>query len=147
MEPEAIDKLGNIPYLNVCILLPTFILQRVVWTSFFALPKGVTRSTHNTQDARTGDNMVPWIRKWVMGTGFHSEQGAESIHALFNCLKRTCSKIHCRGSSSSRGNTTSEMPLSTLQFIQLPRRGSVSLETKSRSQLFMCYCTTLNIHG
>ena len=35
------------------------------------------------------EHIVPWIRKWGVGVGFHSEQGAESIHALFNSLLRT----------------------------------------------------------
>ncbi len=37
------------------------------------------------------EHMVPWIRRWEIGTWFHSEQGAESIHAVFNSLKQT----HC----------------------------------------------------
>ena len=35
------------------------------------------------------EHIVPWIRRWHVGVGFHSEQGAESIHALFNTLLRT----------------------------------------------------------
>lgn len=35
------------------------------------------------------DHIIPWIRRWQVGVGFHSEQGAESIHALFNSLLRT----------------------------------------------------------
>lgn len=32
---------------------------------------------------------VPWIEKWHMGFGLLGEQGAESIHAHFNSLRRT----------------------------------------------------------
>ncbi len=39
------------------------------------------------------DHVVPWIRKWRLGMRFHSEQGAESIHAIFNSLKRTYSGV------------------------------------------------------
>ena len=39
------------------------------------------------------DHIVPWIRRWGMGMGFHSEQGAESIHARFNSMLRTYSNI------------------------------------------------------
>lgn len=35
------------------------------------------------------EHIIPWIRRWHVGVGFHSEQGAESIHAHFNTLLRT----------------------------------------------------------
>ncbi|XP_062502539.1 uncharacterized protein LOC134179620 [Corticium candelabrum] len=35
------------------------------------------------------EHVVPWIRRWKLGLGFHGEQGAESIHARFNALQRT----------------------------------------------------------
>ncbi len=34
-------------------------------------------------------HVVPWIKKWKVGFGLIGEQGAESIHAYFNQLKRT----------------------------------------------------------
>ncbi|XP_022108664.1 uncharacterized protein LOC110988954 isoform X2 [Acanthaster planci] len=34
------------------------------------------------------EHVVPWIRKWHFGLGFHGEQGAESVHSHFNCLRR-----------------------------------------------------------
>ena len=40
------------------------------------------------------DHVVPWIRKWKFGLGFHGEQGAESIHSVFNSLKRTYNNVH-----------------------------------------------------
>ena len=40
------------------------------------------------------EHIIPWIRKWGVGVGFHSEQGAESIHALFNSLLRTYASTH-----------------------------------------------------
>ncbi len=39
------------------------------------------------------DHVVPWIRRWGVGVGFHGEQGAESIHRVFNSLKRTYASI------------------------------------------------------
>ena len=30
------------------------------------------------------DHVVPFLRKWRVGFGFHGEQGAESLHASFN---------------------------------------------------------------
>ena len=39
------------------------------------------------------EHVVPWIRKWGVGFGLLGEQGAESIHAYFNSLKRTYSGI------------------------------------------------------
>ena len=37
--------------------------------------------------------MVPWMRRWHWALGFHGEQGAESIHNVFNTLERTYSAI------------------------------------------------------
>ena len=37
--------------------------------------------------------MVPWMRKWQCGLGIMGEQGAESIHARFNSLRRTYMNI------------------------------------------------------
>ena len=39
------------------------------------------------------DHMVPWMRHWHWSLGFHGEQGAESIHNIFNSLERTYSAI------------------------------------------------------
>ena len=33
--------------------------------------------------------MVPFLKKWRVGLGFLGEQGAESIHARFNAIKRS----------------------------------------------------------
>jgi len=35
------------------------------------------------------EHVVPWLRMWHVGFGLMGEQGAESIHAYFNSLKRT----------------------------------------------------------
>ena len=35
------------------------------------------------------DHVVPWLKEWKVGFGLLGEQGAESIHAHFNSLKRT----------------------------------------------------------
>lgn len=35
------------------------------------------------------EHVVPWLRRWKIGFGMMGEQGAESIHAYFNGLKRT----------------------------------------------------------
>ena len=42
------------------------------------------------------EHVVPWIRRWKVGVGFHSEQGAESIHTVFNSLQRTYASIRNR---------------------------------------------------
>ena len=34
------------------------------------------------------DHVVPSIRRWGFGMGFHGEQGAEALHAELNSLKR-----------------------------------------------------------
>ena len=39
------------------------------------------------------EHVIPWVRKWKFGLGFHGEQGAESIHAAFNTLQRTYSSV------------------------------------------------------
>ena len=35
------------------------------------------------------DHVVPWMRKWHWALGLHREQGAESIHNIFNTLEHT----------------------------------------------------------
>lgn len=39
------------------------------------------------------DHLVPFLRKWKVGLGFLGEQGAESIHARFNSIKRNYSNM------------------------------------------------------
>lgn len=34
------------------------------------------------------EHVVPWLQQWHVGFGMMGEQGAESIHAYFNGLKR-----------------------------------------------------------
>lgn len=34
------------------------------------------------------DHVVPFLRKWKVGFGFLGEQGAESVHARFNTIRR-----------------------------------------------------------
>ncbi len=45
--------------------------------------KRVTPKLHMLED-----HIVAWIRRRGVGVGFHSEQGAESIHTHFNTLQR-----------------------------------------------------------
>jgi hypothetical protein len=35
------------------------------------------------------DHVVPFLRRWRVGFGFHGEQGAESLHATFNKIRRS----------------------------------------------------------
>ena len=35
------------------------------------------------------DHVVPFLRLWRVGFGFHGEQGAESLHATFNKITRS----------------------------------------------------------
>ena len=35
------------------------------------------------------DHVVPFLRRWRVGFGFHGEQGAESLHAAFNKISRS----------------------------------------------------------
>ena len=39
------------------------------------------------------DHVMPWVRRWKFGLGFHGEQGAESIHARFNSMQRTYASV------------------------------------------------------
>ena len=38
-------------------------------------------------------HIIPWLNEWKVGLGLMGEQGAESIHALSNSLKRTYQPI------------------------------------------------------
>lgn len=40
------------------------------------------------------DHTVDFLRQWRVGFGMLSEQGAESIHTVFNQLSRTYANIH-----------------------------------------------------
>ena len=35
------------------------------------------------------DHAVPWMKRWHWSLGLHGEQGAESIHNIFNTLEHT----------------------------------------------------------
>lgn len=39
------------------------------------------------------DHVVPFLRQWKIGLGFLGEQGAESIHARFNSIRRNYSSM------------------------------------------------------
>lgn len=39
------------------------------------------------------DHILPWMQKWHFNPGFHGEQGAESIHTIFNSLARTFASV------------------------------------------------------
>ena len=39
------------------------------------------------------EHVQPWVKRWGVGFGILREQGAESIHAYFNSLRRTYSGI------------------------------------------------------
>ena len=39
------------------------------------------------------DHVVPFLKKWKVGFGFLGEQGAESIHAGFNSIRRNYSNM------------------------------------------------------
>ena len=39
------------------------------------------------------DHVVPFLQRWKVGFGFLGEQGAESIHARFNSIRKNCSNM------------------------------------------------------
>ena len=39
------------------------------------------------------DHLAEWMEKWHWTPGFHGEQGAESIHRVFDQLERTYSSV------------------------------------------------------
>ena len=39
------------------------------------------------------DRMIPFLMKWRVGCGFYGEQGGESIHKMFNTMKRNYSNV------------------------------------------------------
>ena len=42
------------------------------------------------------DHILPFLKMWKVGFGLLGEQGAESIHTVFNNLKRVYGNIHNR---------------------------------------------------
>ena len=39
------------------------------------------------------DHVVPFLQRWKVGFGFLGEQGAESIHARFNSIRKNFSNM------------------------------------------------------
>ena len=39
------------------------------------------------------DHLIPWMERWQIDVSFHGEQGAESIHTMFNSLDRVYSSM------------------------------------------------------
>ena len=39
------------------------------------------------------DHVVPWMQRWHASPGFHAEQTAESIQAIFSSLGRTYTSV------------------------------------------------------
>lgn len=39
------------------------------------------------------EHVIPWMERWKLGLGFHSEQGLESVHSVFNTIKRTYASV------------------------------------------------------
>lgn len=33
------------------------------------------------------EHIIPWVKRWVFGLGFHREHGGESIHARLNTIR------------------------------------------------------------
>ena len=33
------------------------------------------------------EHIIPWVKRWGFGLGFHGEQGGESIHARLNSIR------------------------------------------------------------
>ncbi len=42
------------------------------------------------------DHVVPWLKKWRVGCGCMGEQGAESLHAIFNSTERSYNNMKDR---------------------------------------------------
>ena len=100
MSDKDIDELGNNPYIhrifieyafdsdNYSQLLESHICKflkfyREKFPSATILPK-----MHILED-----HVVPWVRRWRLGSGLMGEQGAESIHAHMMELERTYQSI------------------------------------------------------
>ena len=39
------------------------------------------------------EHVIPFLKEWHVGFGFHGEQGAESLHALIHRIGRTYASI------------------------------------------------------
>ena len=42
------------------------------------------------------DHVIPFLKKWKVGLGFLGEQGAESVHARFNSIRKNYVNIPSR---------------------------------------------------
>ncbi|XP_071952536.1 uncharacterized protein [Antedon mediterranea] len=53
--------------------------------------KEIFATFHETQPPKFHilcEHIIPWIKKWGVGLGFHGEQGGESMHARLNGIQR-----------------------------------------------------------
>lgn len=73
--------------MSICYHMTSFTDKHIeVFLCFYrdAFPKAtVTPKLHMLED-----HVIPFLKKWKVGFGFLGEQGAESIHARFNKIRR-----------------------------------------------------------
>ena len=91
LEDDKIDMLGirnsNIKLFTHMYLI--FISEKNIEEFMLFYRETFPHSTVLPKMHLMEDHMVPWLRKWHLGFGIMGEQGAESIHASFNTIKRS----------------------------------------------------------
>ncbi len=77
--------------------------------AYRATKKRITPKLHMLED-----HTVAWIQKWGVGVGFHSEQGAESIHMQpLQSIKSNIQKyqkLSTKTAESNEGALPEELP-------------------------------------
>ena len=90
-EIAALSKLYNVHYSKKWLC--TFVHRNSHHYVHGILPGAFSSFNGHTQNAHAGEAVVDWLGEWKLGLGLMGEQGAESIHAYFNNLKRSYSNI------------------------------------------------------
>ena len=79
------------------------------------------------------DHVVQWMRKWHWALGLHGEQGAESIHNIFNTLERTYSAVRnpltCMRCMFKEHQIQTSAHTASLEPAVVKRKGNSSSET------------------
>ena len=78
---------------TVIMFLLCYILYRFKVDTFLEFYCIFFKQDHHTKDALLGRSSGRVDGEWHWTPGFHGEQGAESIHRVFNQLERTYSSV------------------------------------------------------
>lgn len=97
LDDGDIDKLGKVERLQGIILVLhcvlSFFTENHIDKFMEEYREAFPHATIIPKLHMLEDHIVPFLKKWRIGMGLLGEQGAESIHARFNSIKRNYSNM------------------------------------------------------